>query len=1037
MNRLLRLLRSFAPKRRAPFHWKQTLPLVIFLAVYAVAILLLDASQVLPDNMTAALPKWLATALRKCEVVLFTRPIAFCLMAVAIWMWWMHLNGYSGLNRSRALTALLVRLTLTGVFVALIAEPRAVRTSDKLSVVYALDTSDSVGPDATTKAAEFVSKTVAEKPPEDEAGLITFGSNAAVELPPQQSFPLEGGRLVLNSRINRDATNIEQALSLASAMLPEELRGRIVLISDGSETAGNLRQVLDELRSREIAVDVLPISYSYDDEVWIERLELPQFVKIGENYQASAIVSALKAGSGKLLLEENGQQIADLDVKYEAGKTRINIPIYLRGAGYYEYKAVIKPTDGTDHLEENNTAVSYIFVEGEGKALLVTDPLGNPADHESLVKAIQEGERAVEIMDAYDFPSDALSLMPYDCVIFCNVPQDAFDTVKLQALHDAVYNQGIGFVMVGGENSFGPGGYHRTVIEDILPVSMDITKKKILPKGALCIILHTCEFPEGNTWGKRITKQAIKVLGSEDEVGVLAYGAGGEDWLFKMTPAGDYDKLVPSINSAQIGDMPAFGPTMQTGLDALLATDAATRHMIVISDGDPQPPDPPLMQRFIKEKVSISTVAIFPHGGAEVSSLRAVASVSGGRYYFPSDPNELPSIFIKEAKTLKRSMIQNEEIFPQSGFPSNILDGIEAVPSLQGYVLTSLKESGPVEDVLHTIPKDAEQGEIDPVLAVWRYGLGTTAAFTSDLSPNWGADWVNWEQYQAFVKQLLIRVSRVRKEGHLKLWSYTSGAEGVILVEDFHPEEMFLDVAAEVTGPRDQSETIVLKQVGPRRYQANFPLWGKGAYQVMAAGKSGEREDRAMGGFIVSYSPEYVNFRSNWPVLQQIMEQTGGEQLDPLSAPEKLQEQLFGRREPKQSSQPIFDWFLIALACLIPLDVGIRRVQLDWHSVKRALGFERRGESTKTMGALLARKKDVSAQLQKREESPLKQVAQTAAFLRDQQAQRTKAPPSKTDAKPGDQQKKPPTTTDQTSTTSRLLEMKRKRQEEGEDSIES
>jgi len=1029
--KFLRLLRSFFPKRRAPFHWKQALPLVIFLLVYAAAILLLDATQVLPERMVNGFPGWLSKGLRACEVVLFTQPMAFCLMGITLWIWWMSLNGYSGLNRSRALTALLVRLTLVGVFVALIAEPRAVRTSDRLSIVYALDTSDSVGDDATTQAAEFVANTVSQKPPEDEAGLITFGSNAAVELPPQQSFPLEGGRLVLNSRINRDATNIEQALSLASAMLPEELRGRIVLISDGSETAGNLRQVLDELRTRGIAVDVLPISYSYDDEVWIERLELPQFVKIGENYVASAIISALKPGEGKLVLEENGQQIAELDVKYDAGKTRINIPIYLRGAGYYEYRAIIKPADGTDHLEENNTAVSYIFVEGEGKVLLVTDPLGNPADHESLQKAILEGERAVEIMDAYDFPSDALSLMPYDCVIFCNVPQDAFDTVKLQALHDAVYNQGVGFLMVGGENSFGPGGYHRTVVEDLLPVSMDITKKKILPKGALVIILHTCEFPEGNTWGKRITKQAIKVLGSEDEVGVLAYGAGGEDWLFKLTKASEYDSLVPSINSAQIGDMPAFGPTMSEGIDALVASDAATRHMIIISDGDPQPPDPPLIQRFLDAKVSVSTVAIFPHGGTEIGALRAIASVTKGRYYFPSDPNELPSIFIKEAKTLKRSMIQNGEIFPQGGMPSQILDGIEAVPSLQGYVLTSLKETGLVEDILNTVPKEAEQGETDPVLAVWHYGLGTTAAFTSDLSPNWGANWVNWEQYQAFVKQLLIRVSRVRKEGHLKLWSYTSGAEGVILVEDFHPEEMFLDVAAEVTGPRDQSETIQLKQVGPRRYQATFPLWGKGAYQVMALGTGGDREDRAMGGFIVSYSPEYVNFRSNWPILQQIMEETGGEQIDPNSPAEQLQQQLYGRREPKQSSQPIFDWFLIALACLIPLDVGIRRVQLDWRSVKRALGFEKRGESTKTMGALLARKKDVSAQLQRREESPLKQMAQTAAYLREQQTQRTKPPTPKTAPKPGGPKK--PTTTDQTSTTSRLLDMKRKRQQDGEE----
>ena len=39
-----------------------------------------------------------------------------------------------------------------------------------------------------------------------------------------------------------------------------------------------------------------------------------------------------------------------------------------------------------------------------------------------------------------------------------------------------------------------------------------IDQSGILPKGALVIILHTCEFAEGNTWGKRVAKEAIRVL---------------------------------------------------------------------------------------------------------------------------------------------------------------------------------------------------------------------------------------------------------------------------------------------------------------------------------------------------------------------------------------------------------------------------------------------------------------------------------------------------------------------------------------------
>ena len=67
-----------------------------------------------------------------------------------------------------------------------------------------------------------------------------------------------------------------------------------------------------------------------------------------------------------------------------------------------------------------------------------------------------------------------------------------------------------------------------------------------------------CEFAEGNTWAKRITKEAIKVLGAQDEVGAICYGFGGDHWIFEMTPAGEYDKLVPKINASQPSDMPSF-----------------------------------------------------------------------------------------------------------------------------------------------------------------------------------------------------------------------------------------------------------------------------------------------------------------------------------------------------------------------------------------------------------------------------------------------------------------------------------------------
>ena len=548
MNTLRRWMKSLFPAPRTPLRGLDGIGIALTIVVYLLGM-------------------WL---LQRNHVMQFLRPWAFALTPLAVWVWWMHRNGYHGLARGRANSALVVRLLLLGLFLALLAEPRSVRSTDRLSVVFALDSSDSIGRDASEKGAEYIAKVVSQKPDEDEAGLVTFAANAAVELPPRESFPLEGGSIILNSRISPDATNIEQSLSLAAAMLPEDTRGRIVLISDGAETAGNLKLVLDNLKSRGISVDVKPITYSYDKEVWIERLELPQRIQLNERYDASVVVSSLQAGKGQLKLTENGQLIADVPIEYKAGKNRYDLPMELKTPGYLEYQATIEPEAGQDHLTQNNRADGYLYIEGKGKVLLVTDPSGTEEEWKTLRQSLARAEREVEVMPALNVPRDALSLLPYDCIILCNVERFALDEAQMQAMHDAVFNEGTGFLMIGGARSFGPGGYHKTVIEDALPVSMDITNKKVLPKGALCIILHTCEFPEGNTWAKRITKEAVKVLSARDEIGVIDY-EGGEQWVIKLGDVGDYENMATKINAAEPGDMPAFAPTMQLGFDALTA----------------------------------------------------------------------------------------------------------------------------------------------------------------------------------------------------------------------------------------------------------------------------------------------------------------------------------------------------------------------------------------------------------------------------------------------------------------------------------
>lgn len=995
-----KLLLSIFPRPRRTVRWQDALALVVFLALFAAV----------------------AIGLEQADVLLFSRPAMLLLVLLAPWVWWMHFAGYGGLPRIRGQVALWARFLLLGLFAFALAEPRAVRSRDVLSVMYVVDVSDSITSASSDQAIQYVTASVNTKPGRDEAGLSIFGKGPAVELPPRASFPFEG---VFNSRIDGGATNLEQALSLAAAMLPAENAGRLVLITDGVQTEGSLSRLMDDFRARNLPVDVLPIDYSYEKEVWLERLELPQQVKLGETYEAATLLSALTPGEGTLVVRENGQVVAEVPVTYQAGKNRISIPISLRSPGYYEYTATIETNPTNDSLAQNNTVLNYIFVEGEGRVLLVVDPFGEERDHQKLAEVLRSGERAVDVVNADTFPSDAASLMPYDCVVFVNVPNDQFDAVQLRALRDAVYDLGMGFLMVGGENSFGPGGYQRTVVEDILPVSMDVTQKKVLPKGALALILHTCEFPEGNTYAKRITKEAIKTLSEQDEAGVLAYTENGEEWVFDLTPVSQYETMVPKINGANIGDMPSFARTMELGLAGLKKNDASTKHMIIISDGDPQPPPPAMIQDYIDSKISISMVAIFPHGGEDISKMRAIATATGGRYYFPQDPNQLPQIFIKEAKTLRRSMLQQREFTPEIEFPSPILKGVEAMPELKGYVLTTAKDA-PAMTVLRVPPDEKEPDQLDPLLVVWQHGLGKTAAWTSDFSANWASNWQNWDRLEAFTKQLVTDISRVRKEGSLRMSTYNTGGEATIVIEDFNPEESFLETQARITGPGDRSETVTLRQVSPRRYQATIPLWGHGRYHVSAQGKGGERTDQVFGGFIVPYSPEYLRLRSDRKTLDDIAERTEGRVL--TGDPEKDAIYTTARR-PQLSSRPIFDWFLIALAILLIIDVAVRRIQIDADALRSLLFWKRRqGPATATMGTLLQRKQEVSQGLQtRREERALPTAAQTPTPPRvsgattPKPASKPSTPPAAPPKADGD---KP------MSTTERLLQMKKRREDD-------
>ncbi|MDB5345100.1 MAG: hypothetical protein JWP89_3477 [Schlesneria sp.] len=824
----------------------------------------------------------------------------------------------------RRKVALWVRLLLAGLMVSVLTSSHAVTSANPRTVVFALDVSDSI-PSTDQALAYFTDTAERSLTKPDQLGLVVFGQQATVEVPPVSKIQMEP----IESRIDRKATNLEEALDLSLMLISKEATGRVVLISDGIATSGDVTRILPKLKSRGIAVDVLPVEYAYTNEVWLDGLQLPARDRTGRSDEAIVLLSALTDGVGTLTVGDNGIVVAAQEVAYKSGTNQFLIPLPAAGPGYHQYFANIEAAPSQDALKQNNTVSNALFVDGVRKVLLVTNGLSQRLALPPLEAAISKAARQIEMIGPRDLPADVSQLGSYDSIIFCDVNRSQFEAAQLQAVHDAVCDQGVGFLMTGSANSFGPGGYHDTAIEQILPVSLgapDTSPSRV----ALAIVMDRLQIPEGTTRAKRLTKQALKILRPSDESCVLVGDGRDGKLLCPLASASHYEQQVPVINGAEFNSIQLLENVMQMGLKELQNSTAGTRQMLIILGGRPIYPSRALLQEFVTARISVSVVMSprvpsLPKESTHEDWMRSVVETTGGRYYSASDPNQLFEILGREASFIKSDLLCHRIFTPLPGTDSEIVSDLGTLPTLDGYVVT-IPKRGDVTHVLNVPPANEAFDSLHPLLSIWRPGFGKSAALMTDLNSTWGREWQKWDQFQRFVRQLLAELHRSE---YLWMSTRVTGDEALIVLNDIHPDESRLTIDVKVIGPDEKAVTVTPDQIGPRAYQVRVPLWGYGHYRVAAMTARGDIQESSYGGFAhaVKYSPEYLQFRSQRQTLQQIAAATGGT----ILTGNAVQDAVYSRipRTFKQVPEASFDWFLVALALLVPVDALARRMWAD------------------------------------------------------------------------------------------------------------
>lgn len=835
----------------------------------------------------------------------------------------------AGLEPGRSLAGTIVRALLVAALVLALADAQWVSTSYRTSTLFLLDHSYSVPPDVQRKAFTWINDQLRKVPKEDSAGVILFGEDAMIEVPPVEKPELSGP----TSLVGRTATDLGAAIRLALAVFPPSYQKRIVVVSDGNENRGHAVAEAELARSQGVVIDVLALKYDYPGEVWMEGLLVPPDLVPKEPFDVTAVVNSQQAGPAKLSIFRNGDLLSHQTVTLNKGKNVFTVKQRVESAGSYAYEAVVEMSGDT--VSSNNSAQAFASAQGEARIALVG---GDATDTATLAAALREEGLQATVFQPEQLQGGRVEVADFDCVVVANVEAIRLGQGAMQALEAAVHDAGVGFIMIGGEHGFGPGGYRGSPIEELLPVTMEQPQRRVIPNGALCLILHTCEIADGNYWAKQIGKAALNVLGPRDYMGVVLYGNTTEEWLFPMQLVQDRGKLHGLLDNCQPWDMPSFELAYQLAHKGIAPVNAASKHIVVISDADPAGPTDATVDAIIKDRITVSTVAISPHGSSDIARMQRTALRSGGRFYEVTDPAKLPQIFIKEASTIQRSMIVEGDVPPVVLGTTEALKGIpqDALPLLHGYTITHAKPLSKTS-IGALVPKDQSGGEtqFDGLMIEWTYGLGRTIAFTSDAKARWARSWVAWENYRKFWSQAVRSVLRTVPRSPYAVQTHIEGGKGKVVIDAIDDQGKFihtLQFQGSVTSPTGKKQGLGFRQVGPGRYEAEFEAGTVGVYNVTGTfeGAHGEKGYLSQG-VPLSYAAEYRDLKFNLSLLSQLHERTGGRRLaldTPVFAPLK---------QSAGVSIPLWPWLLMGLLGLFPLDIFIRRVAVDWPAVGRRL----------------------------------------------------------------------------------------------------
>ena len=831
----------------------------------------------------------------------------------AAWFAWPLPNR--GLKILRAVVFVLVILALAQL---------AIKLPDRAgTVIVVADRSESMPQNSDASEKEIIGLLYKSLGPRDQLGVVAFGRNAVVEQSPQRAE--FGG---FTAQVGADHSSLNDAIESALALIPPDGGGRILVLSDGKWTGKNPAAAAARAAGRGVAVDYRLLARPQVSDVAIRSFITPQSVLPGQAFVLSAWVQSPADQEIEYQLRRGDDILSSGSKQVPAGLSRLMFRDRAATAGVNEYTVTIQGATN-DPVPENNSARALIGVEG-AKPVLVVSSAG---ENSGLVKLLRGG--AVDVVGKAPAQCNwsLEELSEFSAVLVENVPAGQIGMSGMETLASWVEETGSGLAMTGGQKSYGPGGYFKSPLERIMPVSMEMRREHRKLNIAVVVALDRSGSMSMPAGGGRIkmdladlgTVQVLDLLSPMDEIGVFAVDTTPHEIvpLDTVEHNESYRSSILAIGS-QGGGIYIY-EALVASARMISAAKAQTKHIILFADASDSEQSmhyEDIVDKLREAGVTVSVVGLGTDHDVDAELLKDIARRGGGDCYFSDNPDEIPRIFAQDTFTIARSTFVDQPTPFQMTAGYSLLGAQwnSATPPLGGYNLCYIRPQANLAAV-------TGDEYMAPVVASWNAGNGRVLCFLGEADGKYSGDFAKWNQAGEFYATLARWVAGRHEPLPDEMLLTQEIRDGVCFVQlHLDPErkaEPFSNlprarVLHGLPGAAPAKETASLQWKNADLLEAAIPIAGRET--ILNTVEISGKQPVALPAACLPYSPEFAPDQPGRGALAlaQIATTTSGRERVEIP-------KIWGELPVKSRYVELAPWLLVSGAILFLLEVSERR----------------------------------------------------------------------------------------------------------------